>query len=386
MKLHKIILALDSFKGSLPSLQAADACEQGIRKVFPICEIVKLPIADGGEGTLDALVSATSGRYNTCRVHDPLMRPIQAKYGISGDGKTAFVELAQASGLTLLLPNERNPMKTTTYGTGELIRSAIVQGHRNFLIGIGGSATNDAGTGLLQALGFRFFDADGNTLHGCGENLHKIAKIDTQTVIPELQECRFRVACDVTNPFAGPMGAAFVYAPQKGATPAMICQLDNGLQHFASLVKQTCKFDLDAMQGAGAAGGVGGAMAAFLHADLESGIRLLADVLHIVGHAPNADLIITGEGKIDPQSFMGKTLQGITEIGRTANVPVIAIAGQTNCLDEPHKHGIAGIYATTPPDMPIGQALQSDVAMRNIADTVRQIMERIRANGLPATG
>ena len=319
MELHKIILALDSFKGSLTSLQAADACEQGIRKVFPTCEIVKLPIADGGEGTLDALVSATSGRYNTCRVHDPLMRPIQAKYGISGDGKTAFVELAQASGLTLLLPNE-------------------------------------------------------------------LAKIDTQTVIPELQECRFRVACDVTNPFAGPMGAAFVYAPQKGATPAMICQLDNGLQHFASLVKQTCKFDLDAMQGAGAAGGVGGAMAAFLHADLESGIRLLADVLHIVGHAPNADLIITGEGKIDPQSFMGKTLQGITEIGRTTNVPVIAIAGQTNCPDEPHRHGIAGIYATTPPDMPIGQALQSDVAMRNIADTVQQIMERIRANGLPATG
>lgn len=386
MELHKIILALDSFKGSLTSLQAADACEQGIRKVFPTCEIVKLPIADGGEGTLDALVSATSGRYNTCRVHDPLMRPIQAKYGISGDGETAFVELAQASGLTLLLPNERNPMKTTTYGTGELIRSAIVQGHRNFLVGIGGSATNDAGTGLLQALGFRFFDAVGNMLHGCGENLHKIAKIDTQTVMPELQECRFRVACDVTNPFAGTMGAAFVYAPQKGATPAMIYQLDNGLQHFASLVKQTCKFDLNAMQGAGAAGGVGGTMAAFLHADLASGIRLLADVLHIAGHAKNADLIITGEGKIDQQSFMGKTLQGITEIGRTANVPVIAIAGQTNCPDEPHRHGIAGIYATTPPDMPVGQALQSDVAMRNIAHTVRQIMERIRANGLPATG
>lgn len=385
MELHKIILALDSFKGSLTSLQAADACEQGIRKVFPACEIIKLPIADGGEGTLDTLVSATGGRYNTCRVHDPLMRPILAKYGISGDGKTAFVELAQASGLTLLLPNERNPMKTTTYGTGELIREAIVQGHRNFLVGIGGSATNDAGTGLLQALGFRFLDADGNMLHGCGENLHKIAKIDTQTVMTELQECRFRIACDVTNPFAGSMGAAFVYAPQKGATPDMVCQLDQGLDHFASLVKQTCKFDLTAMQGAGAAGGVGGTMVAFLHADLESGIRLLADILHIAGHAKNADLIITGEGKIDRQSFMGKTLQGITEIGRTANVPVIAIAGQTNCPDEPHRHGIAGIYATTPPDMPVGQAMQPDVAMRNIVETVRQIMERIRTDGLPAT-
>ncbi len=380
MDLQKIIIALDSFKGSLTSLQAAQACEQGIRHIFPSCNIVTLPLADGGEGTLEALVYATNGRYVTSIVHDPLMRPVEAAYGISGDGKTTFIELAQASGLVLLKPEEQNPMKTTTYGTGELIRTAIENGSRNFLIGIGGSATNDAGTGLLQALGFRFFDAENRPVHGCGENLQKIVRIDTQEVMPELAACRFHIACDVTNPLAGPMGAAYVYAPQKGATPEMVGLLDNGLRHFAGIVERECRCNMSTIKGAGAAGGTGGTLAAFFHATLDSGIHLLLDALHIAKYASDADLIITGEGKIDRQSFMGKTLQGIVAFGRANNIPVIAIAGKVEQIPASWKSGIREIYAITPSGMPLPQAMQPETAMRNITATARQIMQRIKTS------
>ena len=380
MELQKIIIALDSFKGSLTSLQAAKACEQGIRHIFPSCNIITLPLADGGEGTLEALVYATKGRYVTSIVHDPLMRPVKAAYGISGDGKTTFIELAQASGLVLLKPEEQNPMKTTTYGTGELIRTAIENGSRNFLMGIGGSATNDAGTGLLQALGFRFFDAENRPVHGCGENLQKIVRIDTQEVMPELAACRFHITCDVTNPLAGPMGAAYVYAPQKGATPEMVGLLDNGLRHFAGIVERECRCNISTIKGAGAAGGTGGTLAAFFHATLDSGIRLLLDALHIAKYASDADLIITGEGKIDRQSFMGKTLQGIVAFGRANNIPVIAIAGKVEQIPASLKSGIREIYAITPSGMPLPQAMRPETAMRNITATARQIMQRIKTS------
>ena len=235
--MQKIVIAADSFKGCLTSKQVAESVERGIRNVFPYCEIAKVFIADGGEGTVDALVETLKGELVTVKVHNPLMRPVDAYYGIIEGGKTAIIEMALASGLPLIAPEERNPMKTTTFGTGELIKDALMKGCRRFLVGIGGSATNDAGTGMLQALGYRFFDTGGYELGGGGEILSQIEKIDDSNIIEGIKESEFFVACDVTNPFSGKSGASFVFAPQKGADPEMVRLLDKGLIHFAGVIK-----------------------------------------------------------------------------------------------------------------------------------------------------
>ena len=295
--MRKVILAIDSFKGCLSSKEAETAAAQGIRHAFPTCETICLPVADGGEGMQRVLTEALNGQEIRLSAHDPLMQMRQTAYGLSGDGTTAFIEMAAISGLPLVPLRQRNPSLTTTYGTGELIKDALNRGCRRFVIGLGGSATNDAGLGMLQALGFRFQDRYGNELGKaqpmCGQLLNEIAFIDSSTALPALREARFTAACDVCNPFFGPEGAACVFAPQKGADPEMVAALDKGLQHLAQVIRQTTGRDIATLPGAGAAGGMGGTLSALLNAELKPGIDLLLDLTDFDKLIEGADLIIT---------------------------------------------------------------------------------------------
>ena len=376
--MKKIVIASDSFKGSVSSLEVADACEKGIRKVYPQCEIVKLPIADGGEGTIEALVTATAGTRITCLVHNPLMQPIEAAYGILGDKRTAVIEMAAASGLPLITSEQRNPMQTTTYGTGELIRDALKRGCREFLIGIGGSATNDAGTGMLQALGFQFLDEAGQVLGQGGEILSHIARIDKSRIAKELNQCRFIVACDVNNPFSGPQGAAYVFAPQKGADATTVTLLDHGLKHFARLISQTEKVDIDTIPGAGAAGGLGGGCIAFLHAQLKPGIDTVLDALEFARQMEGADLIITGEGKMDAQTIMGKAPIGILRAAQQQHIPVIALAGCVEDSEQLHKAGFQAICCIHQHPVSLEKAMEKSFTCQNIEHTICQYLQRMK--------
>ena len=371
----KIIIAIDSFKGSLTSAEAGEAAKEGILQIHPEWQIDIIPIADGGEGMLSVMLNATQGTTHTLWAHNPCMELTPAEYGISNDGKTAFIEMAAISGLPLIREEQRNPMRTTTYGTGELIRDALEKGCQKFIVGIGGSATNDAGMGMLQALGFRFLDADGHTLGQGGETLGKVYHICTQEVHPLLKNAHFIVACDVQNPFYGPNGAAHVYARQKGADDAMIEELDKGMRHFAQIVQKVTGKDITYIAGSGAAGGMGGGMMAFLNAELKSGADLLLDICQFEERIADADLIITGEGRIDRQSLMGKIPGKILEAGQRNNIPVIGIAG---CVeDEPLllEAGFAGVYATKPKEMFLEEAMKREVAMQNIKFTIQRIIK-----------
>jgi len=372
--MKKIIIASDSYKGSLSSLEVARAAEEGIRKVLPDCDVVGIPVADGGEGTTEALVDAMNGRFVSCEVHDPLMNRIQVKYGILGDGLTAVIEMASASGLTLVPPDKRNPLFTTTYGTGELIKDALQRGCRRFLVGIGGSATNDAGTGMLQALGFRFFDTNGNELGKGGQILEQIAKIDCEKVIPALQESVFTIACDVNNPFSGENGAAFVYARQKGADDAMIRRLDKGLKQFAAVIRASVGKDIDTIPGAGAAGGLGGGFLAFLPATLKPGIQMVLEALDFDNRIRNADLIITGEGKLDRQTGMGKTPAGVLNAGKRQQIPVIAIGGAVEETEALMQQGFLAVMSIQPGPVSLEQAMDKSFAYEQIKRIVEQII------------
>ena len=372
--MRKIIIASDSFKGCLSSLEVARAAENGIRKVLPDCEVVGIPVADGGEGTTEALVAALHGQFVSCEVHDPLMNLIKADYGILGDRITAVIEMAGASGLTLVPPEKRNPMLTTTCGTGELIKNALQRGCRRFLIGIGGSATNDAGTGMLQALGFRFLDRNGKELDKGGQILEKIVYIDSEKTIPELQEAFFTVACDVNNPFSGKNGAAFVYARQKGADDAMIGKLDRGLQQFASVIRNSVGKDIDLIPGAGAAGGLGGGILAFLPATLKPGIQMVLEALDFENQIQNADLIITGEGKLDRQTGMGKTPAGVLEAAKRQQIPVIAIGGSVEETDLLVQQGFLAAFSIQPGPISLEQAMDKAFTCRQIERIVEQII------------
>ena len=290
--MNKAIIAIDSFKGCLTSEEAGSAVMEGIKTIFPDCETLLFPIADGGEGMLDILTSATKGKYRTLPAHGPLMELVQGRYGISGDGQTALIEMAAVSGLPLVPEDKRNPMLTTTYGTGELILDALEQGCRHFIVGIGGSATNDAGLGMLQALGFRFLDKRGNLLGTGGRIMSQVASIDTSAVHPALKEARFTIACDVRNPFCGSDGAAYVFASQKGADAKMVKELDTGMQALSRVILSTTGKDISDIPGAGAAGGMGGGFLAFLNAELKPGIRLMLDVLDFGKRITGADLIL----------------------------------------------------------------------------------------------
>ena len=374
---NKIIVASDSFKGSLSSLDVAEAASKAINEVYPRCEVVKVDVADGGEGTMDALRRTLGGEKIWVEVSDPLGRPIQASYVILEDGVTAVLEMAVASGLPLLAPDERNPLKTSTYGTGQLIADALNKGCRKFLVGIGGSATNDAGIGMLQALGYRFSDAKGNILHGCGESLEGVASIDVSSVNPALSEAQFIVACDVEAPLYGPIGAAYVFAPQKGADPAMVERLDNGLKHFSEVALQCLEATEDYSQspGAGAAGGLGFGFIAFLNAHLERGIEMVLDAIGFDELIKGASLVITGEGRVDSQTLTGKTPFGVLKRAMKQDIPVVAIGGSVTLKPKAAiEAGFAGVYAVTPAGMPLEIAMQPTVASENICNTVRNIL------------
>lgn len=375
----KIVAAIDSFKGSMSSLEVADAFELGARKVFSNLEVVKLSLADGGEGTVESLVDGGNGDIITLKVKNPLMREIESFYGIIKNKNLAVVEMAAASGLPLLSKEERNPMKTSTFGTGELIKDALKKGCREFIVGIGGSATNDGGIGMLSALGYKFLDRSGKILDPIGENLINIETIDTSDVMPELKESSFLVACDVDNPLYGERGAAEVYSRQKGATEEMVTQLDNGLKHFSEIVMKQFNIEIGNYPGAGAAGGLGGGFLGFLNAQLKPGIDIIIETIGLEEQIKDADLVITGEGRIDFQSIMGKTPVGVAKLGKKYNIPVIAIAG---CLadnaDLVHDHGIDAIFSIINHPLDLEDALKKENALKFVEKNAEQIMRLIK--------
>lgn len=327
---------------------------------------------------LDVLIAATHGKSISVQAHGPLMELREARYGISGDGQTAFIEMAAISGLPLVAPEKRNPMQTTTFGTGELIRDALQRGCRHFIIGLGGSATNDAGLGMLRALGFRFPDKTGNVSGYGGQMMGKVDSIDTSSVHPLLSGCTFTAACDVRNPFYGTNGAAYVFAPQKGADAAMIEALDAGMRHLAAVIFRTTGKDISSCPGAGAAGGMGGSLSAFLNAELKPGIQLLLEMQNFAEQIKDADLIITGEGKSDRQTVMGKVPYGILTEARKQHIPVVLIAGGIKDTDILTRAGFHGIFSITPSPVVLEQAMQPEFARMNIRRTVEQICRIIR--------
>lgn len=368
----KIVIASDSFKGSLTSAEVAQAATRGIKANYPDCEVVAVHVADGGEGTVEAVVEALGGEIITANVSDPLGRPITARYGMVGD--KAIIEMAAASGLTLLRPDERNPWLTSTHGTGELIIDAIQRGCRQFLIGIGGSATNDAGTGMLQALGVRFYNADNQEITDCcGGRLHEIARIDDSEVAESVRQSQFTVACDVDTPFCGREGATVVFAPQKGADTHMVQQLEKGMASLAKVIENKYHIPIASMAGAGAAGGMGGALHAFLNATLKRGIDMVLDAIDFDTIIQGADLIITGEGKIDHQTAKGKTAKGILARAKVQDIPVIAIGGSVERCESVEQMGSAGIYPISEENIPLEIAMQPTIAAANIEKTIKKI-------------
>ena len=364
--MKKIVLAIDSFKGCLSSKEIEQCIAEEIHRILPSCQTVCIPIADGGEGMLDTLIEATQGTFVSTQAHDPLMRIRPARYGILGDQRTAIIEMAEINGLTTLSPIERNPMKTSTYGTGELIKDALEKGFRRFVIGIGGSATNDAGMGMIQALGAHLYDKQGNELGQGGKIMEQIAHIDLNHLHPALKEATFIVACDVQNPFCGPQGAAYVFARQKGASEEQIRQLDEGMRHLALLIERDFSYNINKVKGSGAAGGLGGAFATFLQAHLQSGIDLLLDAVDFDRKITNADWIITGEGKADRQTAEGKVPAGVLKRAKKANIPVMLISGKVEdkaCLKQ---MGFARIVQISPDTLPLEEAMRPEVTRENI--------------------
>ena len=369
----KIILIIDSFKGSLTSKEVEDVASQELKKIIPDTNIISIPIADGGEGFLSAITQNIPTQTQYIHAHNPCMEMIKTQYKISKDGRTAFIEMASISGLPLIREEQRNPMKTTTFGAGELIKDALDKGCRKFIIGIGGSATNDAGTGMLQALGYRFLDKRGKLLKQGGRTLEKITHIDSSNQHPELKNAHFIVACDVNNPFFGPNGAAHIFAHQKGADVKMIHSLDKGMQNFAKIIYQETGNDISSIPGSGAAGGLGGGMLAFFQTELQSGANILLKAINFNEKINNADLIITGEGKIDRQTLMGKAPFHILQAGQNKSIPVIAIAGKTEDRDKLIQAGFKAIYETTPSSMSLKDAMKPEIAKENIRKTIQEL-------------
>ncbi|MBF0785049.1 glycerate kinase [Muribacter muris] len=330
----KIVIAPDSFKESLTALEVAQAIETGFAKIFPNARYIKVPMADGGEGTVQSLVDASGGTLQKSTVIAPLANPVCATFGLSGDGKTAIIEMAAASGLHLVPNAQRNPLKTTSYGTGELIKAALDLGVSEIILGIGGSATNDGGVGMLQALGAKFHNQQGQDIGFGGAQLLDIEQIDLSGLDPRLHQVNIDVACDVDNPLCGERGSAAVFAPQKGATPQMVSLLDQALAHFAEKVKTLLGKDIQTPAGAGAAGGMGGGVLLLPNAQLKAGVEIVLNATRLAEHLQDADLVITGEGRMDAQTIHGKTPIGVAKLAKQFNKPVIAIVG---CLREDYE-------------------------------------------------
>ena len=376
----KIVIAPDSFKGSLTALQVAAAIEVGLRRVFPDVAIEKVPMADGGEGTVQSLVDATAGQILTTQVLDPLGNSIEAEYGVLGDGVTAVIEMAAASGLTLVPPDKRDPRVTTTYGTGELIRAALAHGCRKLIIGIGGSATNDGGAGMAQALGAKLFNTRGDQVEPGGGSLATLNSIDLSELDPRIAKTETVVACDVNNPLTGKQGASHVYGPQKGATPEMIEVLDANLAHFDKIVQRDLSKSVGNVQGAGAAGGLGAGLMAFLNASLKSGIEIVTEATELSKRFVGADLVITGEGQINFQTVFGKTPVGVAKVAKTHNLPVIAIAGSiADNSDGVYDAGIDAMIDIVPEPMPLETAIENATTL---IETAAERAGRMVATGM----
>ncbi len=322
--MFKVVCAPDSFKGSLAASEVARAMERGIKSFCPEAEVVKLPLSDGGEGLVDSLVAATKGKKKNTVVTDPLGRKVEAGYGILGDGQ-GVMEMAAASGLPLVAPEELNPLRTTTFGTGELLQALLDEGCRTVIVGIGGSATNDGGIGMLQALGGRFFDSEGKELGWGGGELNKLADFNLEGLDPRIEKTEIKVACDVDNPLTGENGATRVYGPQKGATLKMIEELERGLGHFGDLIREKKGIEVNSYPGSGAAGGLGAGMMVFLGGKLQPGVDLVLDTVRFEDKIKGADLVITGEGRLDKQTIYGKTALGV--VRRSKKIPVVAVGG-----------------------------------------------------------
>ena len=376
----KIVIAPDSFKGSLTALQVAEAIAIGLRRVFPDVAIENIPMADGGEGTVQSLVDATDGEILTARVRDPLGNPINAQYGVLGDGRTAVIEMAAASGLTLVPPDKRDPRVTTTYGTGELIRAALAHGCRKLIIGIGGSATNDGGAGMAQALGAKLLTASSEQIKPGGGSLAMLNSINLSELDSRLAETATVVACDVNNPLTGEQGASHVYGPQKGATPEMIEMLDANLAHFDEILQRDLGKSVGNVPGAGAAGGLGAGLMAFLNASLKSGIEIVTEATQLSKQLVGADLVITGEGQINFQTVFGKTPVGVAQVAKTHNIPVIAIAGSiTDDSGGVYDAGIDAMLDIVPEPMSLETAIENATAL---IETAAERAGRMVATGM----
>ncbi len=371
----KVVIAPDSFKGSLTAGEVSKNIAKGIKRVFGDAEIISVPMADGGEGTVCSLVESTNGQIIRTRVKGPLMKEVEAFYGILGDGATAVIEMAAASGLPLLREEERDPMKTTTYGTGELIRHALDKGCRRIIIGIGGSATNDGGAGMIEALGARLLDADGNELEYGGGSLGKLQELDLSNMDKRLGECTIVAACDVDNPLTGPRGASRVFGPQKGADDKMVELLDSNLEHYAEIVLKHTGISIKDRPGAGAAGGLGGGLMAFLGAELRRGVDIVIEAARLEEKLAGADLAITGEGRMDYQTQFGKTPFGVAQTARKHGIPVVAIVGSVGHNAEVlYDMGFSGILSIINRPMTLEEALaESPQLLQKAAENVMRM-------------
>ncbi|MCS6862267.1 MAG: glycerate kinase [Abditibacteriales bacterium] len=376
----KIVLAPNAFKGCLSAPQVCDALAEGIRRVLPDADIIKVPVADGGDGTVESLVSATGGQLFTREVTDPLGGRVTARFGVLGDGATAVIEMAEASGLRLVPPEKRNPLITTTFGTGELIRAALEKGCRKLIIGIGGSATNDGGAGMAQALGVRLLDANGNDLPFGGAALARLARIDVSGLAGThrpYESLTVVVACDVDNPLCGDKGASAIYGPQKGATPEMVRQLDAALCHYAAVLKRDLGKDVANVPGAGAAGGLGAGLMAFLDARLERGVNIVLRAVNMRERVRHAQLVFTGEGAIDGSTVFGKAPVGVAYTAKEFGVPVVAVVGAAGAgYEEVYAHGIDVVVPIPLRPMTLEEAISD--AHRLIAAAAERAMRLVR--------
>ncbi|MFB9135965.1 glycerate kinase [Vibrio olivae] len=368
----KIVIAPDSFKESLTAMEVAQAIEQGFRQVLPDAEYVKLPMADGGEGTVQSLVDATQGSIVELDVTAPLGNSVKGFFGLMGDKKTAVIEMAAASGLHLVSFEQRNPLLTSSVGTGELIKAVLDQGVKHIIIGIGGSATNDGGLGMAQALGVKMLDAEGNALGAGGGELNKLARIDVSELDPRLSQITLEVACDVDNPLCGPKGASHVFGPQKGATEEMVKTLDENLAHYAQIIERDLGCSVKDLPGAGAAGGLGAAFVALLGAQLRPGIDIVMDAVNFDDVLADTDLVITGEGRIDSQTIHGKTPIGVARMAKKHDLSVIGIAGSlAQDCGVVHEHGIDAVFSVVNGAVPLKTALEQ--AADNLQLTARNV-------------
>ena len=370
----RVVVAIDSFKGSMSSLEAGEAISNGIKKAHKGAEVEIRPLADGGEGTVEALSIGMGGRLINVDVTGPAGKSVNAVYGIVDSSKTAIIEMSQAAGITLVSGDEKNPLYTTTFGVGELIKDAINKGCRHFVVGIGGSATNDCGIGMLQALGYEFLDKEGNQVGFGASGVRDIVSIRDENVIKELSECYFRVACDVNNPLCGDLGCSAIYGPQKGATKEMVADMDGWLKSYSKIVKEKYP-DADCeYPGTGAAGGLGYAFFNFTNSKLESGIKIVLDETRLEEYVKDADIVVTGEGRLDHQTVMGKAPVGVANIAKKYNKKVIAFSGSvTEDAGVCNEHGIDAFFPILRRIVTLEEAMQTDTAKKNLTDTAEQV-------------